>query len=1070
MDGNSLVCVSASRTGKTYSILPALCSRLILNLQNWLVPPGEGPVGIVICYSSEEVLRVGRICKKMLNPKEDGRMRVVMAFDLNRVHTFMGLLLNGCALLVATAPVYKAIYDLTDGEVFLRERVRVIAIDNFERIHVACSSELEALRTHWESPNLQMIVTSTTWHPQLATFLGRNKNTIICIGSYLEAALYGKVKFQVERQRDCAEKMRTLVQYLQKHDYRTQRTIVLTRNAVNLTSIVKGFQQHAIVFLVCSDSSSIDRNDGFRDWDNRTPGNIPVLICLDELLADLKVSKAQHIVHYSMPSTWKMFTKRFAVSFDFYQSTYLKPKEWPSSLVLLDEIDNDLLLKLVDLLQYYSLESANELSTLAQVLRSENAVKGSGSALCPQLLSLGACRIYRMCHNRHVAVEHDLQHTLPTRGVVLLRVIKMVSPVHFRCWITDSDSNGDFTKITVDSDIVQRTPAFGESMDLSIDVRIAGVVPSNNDEDWNKYSIQHAQQLVKDYSDKDNCYIYGNVLLTLHDMIWVDELFLVEDKKGEERSFVPTAFTASIISKNYGARNKKSFELIKQFIQHGKADGKQAYEPDSPNGTDADNPSEQRITELALSSESPSEPKTVSPDHSLVSMLPQVPDSVSSACSFEEMAPLPDHEQCSSDKLETGQCYQVGLGAYFGPNKFYIFILKNALKINKSIKEYLSNNPIKPLRDTKVGVFCLVRYGHGFKRGEIIEITSEKTRVFLLDYGNTISCQHESLFEMPTHLLRNFSFAAIEATFAYIIPPKGSSWTDDESRQIYRKVLDKGNSNPTRLDAHVRGIFPARREAGPAHHQYKVVLTSCDSNDLFEIVGELLDHDLVLFDHVAFRQDCTVGSDDEKDYVKRFGPISMDHAKKNPVATVKDLRPEKSDTSELQKTTAAKKEPSLTPSAVVKGGVLQQQRCYRYPMTQWFQDDHSVTLYVTAPDVTNLDFAVSTKKVQLKFVSNGDRYVLRLHLFGVIDAQNAKYEFRGLSIILRLPKLVGSNIHWPALLKHQTKICWLKKAAPHDDTESESASEPEEGWRNLPSVEQDDNSQDDYESECDEYT
>lgn len=43
-----------------------------------------------------------------------------------------------------------------------------------------------------------------------------------------------------------------------------------------------------------------------------------VLICADDVLSDLNVRNAQHIIHYSLPSLWTTFTFRFIASFDYY--------------------------------------------------------------------------------------------------------------------------------------------------------------------------------------------------------------------------------------------------------------------------------------------------------------------------------------------------------------------------------------------------------------------------------------------------------------------------------------------------------------------------------------------------------------------------------------------------------------------------------------------------------------------------------------------------------------------------------------------------------------------------------
>lgn len=48
--------------------------------------------------------------------------------------------------------------------------------------------------------------------------------------------------------------------------------------------------------------------------------HLGVLVCVDDVLLDLNIRHCQHIIHYSLPSNWTSFTRRFIASFDYYEN------------------------------------------------------------------------------------------------------------------------------------------------------------------------------------------------------------------------------------------------------------------------------------------------------------------------------------------------------------------------------------------------------------------------------------------------------------------------------------------------------------------------------------------------------------------------------------------------------------------------------------------------------------------------------------------------------------------------------------------------------------------------------
>lgn len=46
--------------------------------------------------------------------------------------------------------------------------------------------------------HIKLIITSRTWHKVLANFYEESKRLTLCIGSYIEASVYGKTKMTIE--------------------------------------------------------------------------------------------------------------------------------------------------------------------------------------------------------------------------------------------------------------------------------------------------------------------------------------------------------------------------------------------------------------------------------------------------------------------------------------------------------------------------------------------------------------------------------------------------------------------------------------------------------------------------------------------------------------------------------------------------------------------------------------------------------------------------------------------------------------------------------------------------------
>ncbi|KFB42591.1 hypothetical protein ZHAS_00010322 [Anopheles sinensis] len=757
--GNTVVCVNSPGTGKTFGILPAICSKVMVNMQLEPIPSASGPNGVIICYSSKEVERVGKLCRKMLNTVANEKMAVIEFYGVRRLQSVCNKLLNSCALLVTTAPGFRRIYE-TSPESLSRKRHRIVAIDNIERMQQHFANELQLLRKYSDKPDMQMIVTASYWYSALSAYTHRFKNPIVCIGAYLEAAFYAKVHFKLLVRRNGVDKQHALVRHIQEHDHRSQRTIVFASTAEDLAAIVDTLREHCINYEVCGDGADISKHNAFRNWDHHGHGNTAVLICLDELIGLLDVSNVQHILHYSLPSSWTSFTRRFATSFSYYERHTPKPgetgtitdaKKKPSTLVLLDETNNTQLPKFIDFLQLHNISFSQELADLAQTIRSRSeymqVLNGRPIVtLCPKLLTLAGCHNSQLCVYRHTLMKNDLiTGGLPTSGTIRLKILHVISPVHFavrleahqlvsanggggweslaggaqhflaqdmlmqlhfsnpqrhqlygkaiqrsdlcalayennyvRCRIIhfepegDSTTDGEVELRLIDSGRIVHTNTcnllslpeqFRALPELAIDVRIAGVVPHDFEEEWDDYSTQYVQRMLDEHvkDQPHNRYIQGKVLLTLRGMIWIDELMLVEELDAVKSQVVSAKVKSTIVSNQFGVKDSSLFERIEQLVEKCETQAEEAApeeRPDSRSKAGRSLEDEDADAEQYLTSDSVHRS-----------------DSISSTSSFEVLSPTKDPGRYTFETLQKGFQYYVTIGRYFAPDLFYVYQL-----------------------------------------------------------------------------------------------------------------------------------------------------------------------------------------------------------------------------------------------------------------------------------------------------------------------------------------------------------------------------------------------------------
>ncbi|XP_050079978.1 putative ATP-dependent RNA helicase SoYb [Anopheles maculipalpis] len=1222
---NSFICVNGANTGKTFAYLPAVCSIVQRQIEESLVPSDAGPVAIIVCYSSREVQRIAYYCRKLLNSAAHADLAVLECYGIRTVTKICNLLFNGCAILVTTAPAYRRLYE-SAPEAFVRKRIQTVVIDNIEEMWANFAAELRLVCKNCDKEGLQMIVTASCWISVLGLFLQRYHNMIICIGAFLEAAVYTKADFRFRLFAGEQQKELELLRQLRQHDYRNERTIVFGKDSGDLVPIVNTLKHASINHIVCNERTVLQQHAGFRNWDEQLPGDMVVFVCSDELLGDLKITKAQHIVHYSLPPTWSTFTRRYACSFEYYESPYLasegkQPKGKPSSLVLLNENNNQELPRLVDFLEQHLPKVPEKLIKYAKQIRSihESAKIADGRAvsmICTHVLGLAVCHNIRNCVFRHTLTPDDVApDALPRNGIIRLKICHVFSPAHYAVWLEAHQPVGssDWTMLTdsrqyLVQDIAMQayyanedrhqmhgTPRRNElcavyheqyywrcriinydesnvdSCDVqlqlidtgrmvhvksfallhlpdqfrklpgqAINVRIAALVPHDYEQDWDKTVTLTVRQWIEEHENRANCYVKSNVLLALKDTLWVDDLHLSEQLDYVKTTVTTKRVGATIISKQYGIGDRKTFEQIRtivddceklamqmvqlqaETVNEGKlddveedqisSDQERTFFLNETNVSSKENDREESILDENSKNGSTLERKvptieeenfkTVSKlDDKLVEREPDVVSkssclvpaelntTTSSSSSFEELSLQHDCEQYRFDTFLVHKAYNVMIGHYLAPDNFYVYRCDRISEVDSAIKEFIQDeSKLKPLENPQLHQHCLVFYENNYHRARVVKLpqddSSNELEVFLLDFGGTFKSNR--LYKISNRLLRELPFLAIRGSFAHIHPPNGDTkWSDEVSDAIYDKWLEQHNHGT--MFASVTRVIPWG--AGPDRIEgcnwYEMVLADGNASDEFSIISDIVYDNLALLQKTECDYDdegtSTVADTEDDDYMQvnftheelmnMMKEITASRTEDNQVKAIREparivevsgeeidkelasvVVPKPSE--KQQENSVVEKEPKQHPKKDRKLHLVPLICDYRYPQTVWDQDKYFVVLRVSAPDVERYDLVVKHTSLLLQFVKadTDERYIVPLNLFSAIDPRHTVHEIRGLSIVVRLRKLVPC-MRWPKLHNHHgRKLPWIKVAANsngHDSDASMDETTKKNRWNSL---------------------
>lgn len=364
--GRSMVIIGRSKNDLTSPYLPPILDAL-LRSHNENSSTGIGPIAIIVTKSSNDVKRISQLSSRCAS-----KLVVVEVCGVdNKIEDVM----NGCDLMVATAPAFSRMVEGISFKLFDKSRIKHVVFDCADELLKPFQSEInEIIRkcTHGRlktEVNPQIIITANQWvkdiEPKLMSLVSQ-ENIAICFEDFVEAAAYVKcldgvgMKFLA----DVEEKILKLLEILQTETYKSLRTVVVTNNDSISKMLVDRILKIKIeVALADEINSKTVKSQWIREMKDFT-----LLVASDLALKQMDLKNVQNLIHFSIPKSWDSFSRRFASMIDqFYKQLGNKNVNVAQTTILLDDDNNLEFTQLVKFLKSRSIKISSAAVNAAEV-------------------------------------------------------------------------------------------------------------------------------------------------------------------------------------------------------------------------------------------------------------------------------------------------------------------------------------------------------------------------------------------------------------------------------------------------------------------------------------------------------------------------------------------------------------------------------------------------------------------------------------------------------------------------------------------------------------------------------
>nr|XP_019598272.1 PREDICTED: putative ATP-dependent RNA helicase TDRD12 [Rhinolophus sinicus] len=403
------------------------------------LPSRNGPLAIIVCPGWKkaqfifELLGDYNMSSRPLHP-------MLLTIGLHKDEAKNMKLPRGCDVIVTTP---HSLLRFLKYQSLLFLRLCHLILDEVEVLFFEANEQMFAILHNFkknaevderESAPHQIVAVGVHWNKHIEHLLKEFMNDpYVVITAMEEAALYGKVQQVVHLCLE-SEKTSTLLQTLDFIPSQAQKTLIFTCSVAETEIVCKVVESNSIFCLKMHKEMLFDLKSVLEQWKKKlSSGSHIVLALTDDCIPLLAITDATCVIHFSFPSSPKIFGGRLYCMSDHFQSLTEQgsPAEQgdkrTKSVLLLTERNACHAVGVLRYLERADAKIPSELYEFTAGLLEAKEDKKAGTPLCPYLKAFGFCKDKRFCPNRHhINPEIDTPKKLSNHALPVCGYIKII--------------------------------------------------------------------------------------------------------------------------------------------------------------------------------------------------------------------------------------------------------------------------------------------------------------------------------------------------------------------------------------------------------------------------------------------------------------------------------------------------------------------------------------------------------------------------------------------------------------------------------------------------------------------
>ncbi|XP_053460585.1 putative ATP-dependent RNA helicase TDRD12 isoform X1 [Nycticebus coucang] len=403
------------------------------------LPSRSGPLAVIVCPGWKkaqficELLGDYNVSSRPLHP-------MLLTIGLHKDEAKNMKLPRGCDVIVTTP---HSLLRLLTYQSLLFLRLCHLVLDEVEVLFFEAKEQMFAILDNFkknteveerESAPHQIVAVGVHWSTHIEHLIKEFMNDpYIVITAMEEAALYGRVQQVVHLCLEC-EKTSTLLQVLDFVPSQAQKTLIFTCSVAETDIVSKVIESSSIFCLKMHKEMVFSLKSVLEQWKKKlSPGSHIVLALTDDCVPLLAITDATRVIHFSFPSSPKIFGGRLYCMSDHFQS--LPEQGSPAeqgdrktkSVLLLTERNAGHAVGVLRYLERADAKVPTELYEFTAGVLEAKEDKKARRPLCPYLKAFGFCKDNRICPDRHhINPEMDMPRRLSTQTLPASGYIKII--------------------------------------------------------------------------------------------------------------------------------------------------------------------------------------------------------------------------------------------------------------------------------------------------------------------------------------------------------------------------------------------------------------------------------------------------------------------------------------------------------------------------------------------------------------------------------------------------------------------------------------------------------------------